>query len=219
MIQRDIEPDIITYNSLMDGYCLRGEMDEAKKVFDLMASKGSMVNTRSYNILINGYLRRIQEAENLFCKMKGCGQLPNVRTYAGEIQSARDLLCGLSSKGLQPDVRTYNVMISGLCNEGLVSEAEKVLREMEEKGCFPNGFTYNIIIRGFITNNETSRAMGFIEEMVERGFSADASTAELVVDLLSKDKVDPALLPLLKIHNKVNLKQNQHHRNLRLVHL
>ncbi|KAL6204166.1 hypothetical protein ACLB2K_021434 [Fragaria x ananassa] len=36
MIQRHIEPDTITYNSLMDGYGLRGQMDEAKQVFDLM---------------------------------------------------------------------------------------------------------------------------------------------------------------------------------------
>ncbi|KAK9940766.1 hypothetical protein M0R45_017408 [Rubus argutus] len=69
---------------------------------------------------------------------------------------------------------------------------------MEQKGCSPNGWTYNTIIRGFINNNETSRAMEFIQQMVERGFSADASTMELVVDLLCKDKVDLALLPLLK---------------------
>jgi pentatricopeptide repeat protein len=69
---------------------------------------------------------------------------------------------------------------------------------MEEKGCSPDGWIYNTIIRGFINNNEASRAMGLIQEMVERGFSADASTMELIVDLLSQDRVDPALLPLLK---------------------
>jgi pentatricopeptide repeat protein len=69
---------------------------------------------------------------------------------------------------------------------------------MEEKGRSPDGWTYNIIIRGFINNKETSWAMGLIQEMVERGFSADASTMKLIIDLLSKDKVDPAFLPLLK---------------------
>ncbi|PRQ35312.1 putative pentatricopeptide [Rosa chinensis] len=69
---------------------------------------------------------------------------------------------------------------------------------MREKGCSPDGWTYNIIIRGLLSNNETSWAMGFIEEMVELGFSADASTTELIVRLLSKDIVDPGLLQLLK---------------------
>ena len=45
MNHRDIAPDTFTYNSLMGCYCLRGEMGDAKKVFDLMLSKGSMVTT------------------------------------------------------------------------------------------------------------------------------------------------------------------------------
>jgi hypothetical protein len=40
--------------------------------------------------------------------------------------------------------------------------------------------------------------MGFAQQMAERGLSADASTMKLIVDLLSKDKVDPTLLPLLR---------------------
>ena len=89
-------------------------------------------------------------------------------------------------------------MINGLCNGGLIVEADKLIREMEERGCSPNVCTYNIIIRGFIENNEISRATALIQQMVERGFSADASTTELIIDLLSKDKVDPALLQLFK---------------------
>ena len=56
----------------------------------------------------------------------------------------------------------------------------------------------NTIIRGLLHNNETSWAVKLIQEMVECGFSADVSTRELIVGLLCKDVVDPALLPLLK---------------------
>ena len=42
MIQRDIKLDVFvfTYNSLIDSYCLRGEIDKAKKVFNMMVDKG-----------------------------------------------------------------------------------------------------------------------------------------------------------------------------------
>lgn len=40
--------------------------------------------------------------------------------------------------------------------------------------------------------------MVLTQQMVEKGFSAAASTMELVVNLLSEDKVDPALLALIK---------------------
>ena len=73
----------------------------------------------------------------------------------------------------------YTMMISGFCNAGLISEAEKLFRELEDRGCSPDACTYNTIIRGFINNNETLRAMGLIQRGVERGFSADACTVEL----------------------------------------
>ncbi|PRQ34971.1 putative pentatricopeptide [Rosa chinensis] len=84
-----------------------------------------------------------------------------------------------------------------LCSFG-VWHWKKLLREMGGKGCSPDGCTYNTIVRGFINNKETSRATRLIQEMLEKGFSADASTMELIVDLLSKDTVDPGLLALLK---------------------
>lgn len=89
-------------------------------------------------------------------------------------------------------------MINELCNGGLLNDAEELLREMEDKACSPNDWTFNTMIRGFINNNETLRAMGLIQQMLERDFSADASTMGLIVDLLSQDKVDLPLLPLLK---------------------
>jgi pentatricopeptide repeat protein len=39
MIQRGVEPDTITYNSLIDSYCLQNRMDEAVKAFNTMVEK------------------------------------------------------------------------------------------------------------------------------------------------------------------------------------
>ena len=74
----------------------------------------------------------------------------------------------------------------------------KLLKVMEENGCSPNDFTYNTIIRGLIGNNEMSRAIQVFHEMVERGFSADASTTELLVDLLANGKLDLDSLPSIQ---------------------
>ncbi|TQD75002.1 hypothetical protein C1H46_039470 [Malus baccata] len=69
---------------------------------------------------------------------------------------------------------------------------------MEEGGCPRDNYTYDTIVRGIINKNETSRAIRLVRKMVEKGFLADASTHELVLDLRSKDEVDPALLPLIE---------------------
>lgn len=117
---------------------------------------------------------------------------------AGQLKSARELFHSLSNKGLQPDVKTYTIMIKGLFSEGLTSEVNMLLKVMEENRCSPNDFTYNTIIRGLIGNNEMSRAIQVFHEMVERGFSADASTAELLVDLLVDGKLDLDSLPSIQ---------------------
>ncbi|XP_050368340.1 putative pentatricopeptide repeat-containing protein At1g12700, mitochondrial [Argentina anserina] len=146
----------------------------ALKLLEKMEASELQLNIVSYSVVLEG-----------LCK-------------AGEIESARDLLCDLLSKGVQPDVIIHNLMIQGLCRRGLLVEAEKLLREMEGKGCPPNDCTYNIIIRGFLNNNKTSQAVKLIEEMRRCGFSADASTMELILGLLSKNVVDPALLQFVK---------------------
>ncbi|KAL6203677.1 hypothetical protein ACLB2K_027377 [Fragaria x ananassa] len=114
MFQRHIEPDTITYNSVMDGYCLRGEMDEAEKVFDIMVWKGSMVNVRSCNILINRY-----------CKSKNVDQAYRVF----EEMTFRELV---------PDTITYTTLIYGFCKAGRKQEAEELFSEMRVCGLCNN---------------------------------------------------------------------------------
>ena len=78
----------------------------------------------------------------------------------------------------------------------MVGEAKDLHREMEENGCPPDSCTYNLMIRGCIKNNEISKARQLRHEMVDKGFSADASTAELFVDLVACGKLDSSLQPL-----------------------
>ena len=39
MIQRGVEPDVVTYNILMDGFCVQDPMDKARKVYNLMLER------------------------------------------------------------------------------------------------------------------------------------------------------------------------------------
>ena len=40
MMQIDVQPNIVTYNELINGYCLRGEMDKARNIFQLAVKSG-----------------------------------------------------------------------------------------------------------------------------------------------------------------------------------
>ncbi|KAL8155896.1 hypothetical protein AgCh_001085 [Apium graveolens] len=50
MIQRGHFSDVVTYNSLMDIYCLRGEVDEALAVLQTMKTRDIVPDIRTYSI-------------------------------------------------------------------------------------------------------------------------------------------------------------------------
>ncbi|KAF5941795.1 hypothetical protein HYC85_019437 [Camellia sinensis] len=91
MTQRGVDPNVVTYNTLMDGYCLQGQIDETTiRVFNNMVDRGLHPNVFSYTILINGYGKKmkINEAMHIFQEMP--------------------------QRGLKPDIETFNAMFKGL---------------------------------------------------------------------------------------------------------
>lgn len=87
-----------------------------------------------------------------------------------------------------PTVVTYSILIHGLCNKRDLEKANDLFQEMEERGCAPNVVTYNTLMRGFFLNNELPKVVELLHKMVEKNVSPDASTASIVVDVLSKDE-------------------------------
>ncbi|KAF2298418.1 hypothetical protein GH714_023519 [Hevea brasiliensis] len=223
-----VKPDVVTHNSLMDGFCLCNQMDEARKLFDhmglweagrpgnalevfkSMCSCGQQPNIITFSTILNGLCKQgnLDEALTLFKAMEKSRLKVNRVSYnilingmcrAGRLTDAKELFSRLFEKGLQPDVYTYSIIIKGLCNEGLLDEAYKVFRGMEECGCLPNGCCYNVIIQGFLRHKDIPEATLLIDEMVDKGFSADATTFELVIHLLRNDDL---ILTKLRNHSK-----------------
>ncbi|CAN6559651.1 unnamed protein product [Malus baccata var. baccata] len=196
--------NVVTYNTLMDGFCKVGRIQDAQKLFTQMQACGHLPDVPTCNILLDGLCKNqeLPMALKLFREMVDKKLDPNIWTYniliqglciAGKVEYARDLFRSLSSRGLQPDTRTYNIMIGGFCNGGLTSEAKKLLKEMEEKGCSPDDCTYNIIIRGFFNNNEPSEAMGLIQQMVGKENKGIASF--LNTNCFAGDEIQQIMLP------------------------
>nr|XP_027121867.1 pentatricopeptide repeat-containing protein At1g63330-like [Coffea arabica] len=83
MIQQGQTPNLVTYNSLMDGYCLHCRIDEAGRIFNTMVTSGLTPDLHSYAILINAYFKNkeVEEAMNLFRELQHKGLTPNIVVY------------------------------------------------------------------------------------------------------------------------------------------
>ncbi|XP_024532526.1 pentatricopeptide repeat-containing protein At1g05670, mitochondrial [Selaginella moellendorffii] len=118
-------PDIITYNTLIDGLCKTGRVPEANRLFGDMKAKFCNLDVIMYSCLIGG-----------FCKLE-------------RIDMACMLFDDTLKQAILPDVVTFSTLVEGYCNAGLVDDAERLLEEMVASDCSPDVYTYTSLVDGF----------------------------------------------------------------------
>ena len=87
-----IQPDVVTYNTIIDGLCKKGHTYMAVTLLKYMQKKGCKPVTVTYSIAIHS-----------LCK-------------DGLVDHALGLFAKMSEKGITPDVITFNSLIQGMCN-------------------------------------------------------------------------------------------------------
>ncbi|KAG2693994.1 hypothetical protein I3760_08G121200 [Carya illinoinensis] len=213
MMSKGIQPDLFTYNHLIQGLCTfghwkeaakLGKMTEAKEALDMMTEKGIEPNVFTHNSLIDCYCqqnkmdeavktltrcKRIVEAINLFHEMLDKRMIPNVVTYTTLIGGFCRVGRTLAALELLHEMQASGEHLDLQTYAGLRDEAWELLEKMDGNGCLPDNFTYNTIIQELLQHNETSRAIEYIEIMVDKGYFVDVTTATLVADFLSAKKV------------------------------
>merc|ERR1719487_575039 len=72
-------PDLITYSTLIKGYCVNGDLDEAMQLFTLMRKKGIRPDAIVFNSLLDGCAKKQMRAlcEQVFSDMEAAGISPS----------------------------------------------------------------------------------------------------------------------------------------------
>uniref|UniRef100_A0A6N2LXZ1 Uncharacterized protein n=1 Tax=Salix viminalis TaxID=40686 RepID=A0A6N2LXZ1_SALVM len=215
MLDRGIQPDVVTYSSIVHGFCNLGQLNEATRLFKEMVEP----NVYTYNALMDGYClrREMNEAKKVFEIMvrKGCG--PDVHSYnilingyckSRRMEEAKSLLAEMSHKALllilsvtystlMQDLTTYSILLDGFCKHGHLDEALKLLKAMQEKKLEPNIVLYNILIEDVVTYNsivhgfcnlgQLNEATRLFKEMASRDVMPNTVTFTILVDGLCKE--------------------------------
>ncbi|KAM7274832.1 hypothetical protein ACFE04_016698 [Oxalis oulophora] len=174
------DPDIITYNTLVDGLCQAGKVKIARNLVNGMSKKKDanlQPNVVTFTTLIRGYSmkREIDEALSVLEEMKSRGLKPNAITYNTLIQGLcearnfdkiKDILEGTD---FSPDTCTFNTLINSHCSVGNLDEAMKVFKRMSELRVPPDSATYSILIRGLCQKGEFERAGELLDKLYKNG--------------------------------------------------
>lgn len=101
MARRNICPNVVTYNALIDGLCKEGKLAKVGKLFSEMVAKNICPNLFTYNALINGLCkeRKWQEATRVLHEMlnKGASQMLSHTTLLLMVLAKKTSLRKLSS--------------------------------------------------------------------------------------------------------------------------
>ncbi|MBA0754702.1 hypothetical protein Gogos_019852, partial [Gossypium gossypioides] len=114
MLAEGIQPNNVSYNTLMAVYASHGMSKEAAAVFDQIKQNGFRPDVVSYTSLLNAY---------------GRSQLP---------EKAREIFDMMKRNNVKPNLVSYNALIDAYGSNGLLAEAVEVLRQMEQDGIKPN---------------------------------------------------------------------------------
>lgn len=171
-----VEPDIISYNTLLNGYLKKGDDGGFEEILKKIAGRGLEPNVVTFNCRIS----------------KFCGENKSFK--------AEELLDVMVSKEIQPNLGTFNAIIVGFCKEGDVGSAMRVFKRMRvmkrmngKEGVSPNPDTYIALIRSLVEKGQLGEALMICKECLTRKLAPPFEVVNGLIDGLVKDsKVDDA---------------------------
>ncbi|GAV68851.1 PPR domain-containing protein/PPR_2 domain-containing protein [Cephalotus follicularis] len=137
----ECQPDLITYNTVLDILGRIGRMDEMLHVFSSMKIAGFNPDFVSYNTLINN-LRKV-------------GRLDVCLVFFRE----------MGERGIEPDLLTYTALIQSFGQSGNVEESIRLFNEMKLRKIRPSLYVFRSMIDSLKKMGKLDLATKYLEEM------------------------------------------------------
>uniref|UniRef100_A0A2P2QLY0 At1g68980-like TPR repeats domain-containing protein n=1 Tax=Rhizophora mucronata TaxID=61149 RepID=A0A2P2QLY0_RHIMU len=140
-----IQPDVVSYNTLIDGCIQVDDNAGALALFNEMRTKGILPTKISYTTLMKAFV------------LSGQPKLAN-KVFDEMIKDPR----------VKVDLIAWNMLVEGYCRMGLVEEAKKIILRMKENGFYPDVATYGSLANGIALARKPGEALLLWKEVKER---------------------------------------------------
>jgi pentatricopeptide repeat protein len=140
-----IEPDVVSYNILIDGCILVDDNAGALSFFNEMRAKGIAPTKISYTTLMKAFA------------LTGQPKLAN-KVFDEMLSDAR----------VKADLIAWNMLVEGYCRLGLFEEGKKIIQKMKESGFNPNVATYGSLANAIALARKPGEALLLWNEVKER---------------------------------------------------
>uniref|UniRef100_A0ACD5XIP3 Uncharacterized protein n=1 Tax=Avena sativa TaxID=4498 RepID=A0ACD5XIP3_AVESA len=195
MRELGIDPDLVTYNSLIDCHCKNRGVEKAYKLLDEMRADEIVPDVITYTSLIGGLglTGQPDKARDLLKEMRELGCHPDVPAYNATIRNfviakrlgdAFALMDEMASKGLMPNATTYNLFFRCYYWAYDIGSSWMLYERMRSERCFPNTQSCMFIIRLCRRHGKVAEALELWGDMVNNGFGSFTLVSDVLFDLL-----------------------------------
>mmetsp|Transcript_89631 Transcript_89631/g.159154 ORF Transcript_89631/g.159154 Transcript_89631/m.159154 type:complete len:1023 (-) Transcript_89631:143-3211(-) len=134
--------DIITYNTLLKGFCSKGDFSGAKKVLQEIQDAGMKPNDVSYNSLIN------------------------TAVSSGKFDQAWDIVSEMEKKGIDPDRYTISIMLKSLKKVRSPKDTARCFDFIERSkiDVCSDGVLVNSVLETCVRNKDNQRLEAFLQQ-------------------------------------------------------
>ncbi|KAM7493293.1 hypothetical protein LguiB_027902 [Lonicera macranthoides] len=205
------EPDVVTYNILMNRYNKSETIDEALRLFNDMSRSGFIPNIVTRNTIIGGLcvVGRPLDACVLLDEMQTHRQQPDLFTYGlleclckeKCLDKALLLFKMVEDDGLVPDIVIYNIFVDGMCKVGKLDAAKELLLSLLVKGLRPDTRSCAIMINRLCKEGKLKEANEFLNKMEEKGCLPNGCTYNILVQAFLQNGEIGKAIELLCVMN------------------
>ncbi|XP_016484516.1 uncharacterized protein LOC107805054 [Nicotiana tabacum] len=195
MLQTQCQPDVITLNTVINGFCKMGRIEEAQKVFkDMRTGNFCAPDGVTFSTVISGFLKlgKVEEALELLHRvMPEKGLKPSVVTYNAVIQGlfklhrldeAMEVFSSMVSGGTTADCTTYTIIIDGLFESNKVDEAKRFWNDVVWPSGIHDSYLYAAILKGLCRSGKLNDACDFLYELVDCGVTLCVVNYNIVIN-------------------------------------
>merc|ERR1719456_2121445 len=181
-----VTPDLITYSTVIKGFCVQGDLEQAIQLFTLMRKRGIMPDAVLFNSILDGAARKQMTSlvEQVFNDMESSGVSPGnftlsilVKMYGRnhDLETAFSYFETLPQRyGFEANSQVYTCLMAAFASCGRASQALELFEKIQN----PDGKAYTTIIAGSLKHGDVAGAV----RLLARALAAGAQLSEELVD-------------------------------------
>ncbi|KAK1385966.1 hypothetical protein POM88_023701 [Heracleum sosnowskyi] len=202
---RQVQPNVVTFNTMINGLCKRCHTDIALWLFRFMEKCHCAPDSITYNTVIDSLCKGglVDDALNLHSEVMEKRILPDVWTYPSIIQ----VLCSLKrweevglllnqmiyDMKISPDVQTFSILVDAYSKSGKLDDAKYIIQMMNERGEYPNIVTYNTLMQAYCSQGQMDGALAVLNTIKSKKIMPISYTYNILLDAYCRDlKLDIA---------------------------